>query len=362
METIEQEQNEVSVKETWKKLVSSSITTAEQLSKSCKHPLNLEELNEVIQKFPMSINPYYLSLIESVDDPIWKQCIPDIKELHDDVGIEDPLHEEVDMPVPGLTHRYPDRVLFLISNQCAMYCRFCTRKRKVGDPHKPITKTQIMKGIEYIREHKEVRDVLISGGDPLMMPDSFIDWVLGEVRSIPHVEMIRIGTRTPCTLPQRITPELCAMLKKYHPLFVNTHFNHPNEVTQESKAACEMLADAGIPLGNQTVLMKGINDDPSVMKELVHKLLMMRVKPYYLYQADLVQGTNHFRTPVQAGLDIIDSLRGHTSGLAVPHYIIDTPGGGGKIPLIPNYVESKDGKKIILRNYEDKRFEYPDID
>jgi lysine 2,3-aminomutase len=362
MQTISQDQNEVSAKETWKKLVASSITSAEMLSKSCKHPLNLEELNQVIEKYPMSINPYYLSLIESVDDPIWKQCIPDIKELHDNVGIEDPLHEEVDSPVPGITHRYPDRVLFLISNQCAMYCRFCTRKRKVGDPHKPITKIQIMKGIEYIRQHPEVRDVLISGGDPLMLPDSFLDWVLSEVRSIPHVEMIRIGTRTPCTLPQRITPELCSMLKKYHPLFVNTHFNHPNEITQESKAACEMLADAGIPLGNQTVLMKGINDDPAVMKELVHKLLMMRVKPYYLYQADLVQGTNHFRTPVQAGLDIIDALRGHTSGLAVPHYIIDTPGGGGKIPLIPNYVESKDGKKIILRNYEDKRFEYPDID
>jgi len=359
-----QQQTEFKEKDppSWKKLLGASITDAETLSKVCSHALNVEELKMVIEKYPMSINPYYLSLIEDVDDPVWKQCIPDIKELTEKEGMEDPLHEEVDSPVPGLTHRYPDRVLLLVCNQCAMYCRFCTRKRKVGDPHKPITKDQIMRGIEYIREHTEVRDVLLSGGDPFLLSDSYLEWVLKEVRKIPHVEIIRIGTRVPCTLPQRVTPELCSILKKYHPLYINVHFNHPNEITEQSRLACEMLADAGIQLGNQSVLLKGVNDDPKIMKELFHKLLMMRVKPYYLYQADLVRGTHHFRTPVKKGLDMIRALRGHTSGMAVPHYIIDSPGGGGKIPLLPDYVQGKEGNKLILTNYECRLFEYYDVE
>jgi lysine 2,3-aminomutase len=243
-----------------------------------------------------------------------------------------------------------------------MYCRFCTRKRKVGDPFKRITKEQIMRGIEYVREHTEVRDVLLSGGDPFLLSDSYLEWILKEIRRIPHVEIIRIGTRVPCTLPQRVTPELCAMLRKYHPLYINVHFNHPNEVTDASRLACEMLADVGIPMGNQSVLLKGVNDDPKVMKELVHKLLMMRVKPYYLYQADLVRGTHHFRTPVKKGLDIIRALRGHTSGMAVPHYIIDSPGGGGKIPLLPEYVMGREGNKLVLTNYECRLFDYYDVE
>lgn len=346
----------------WKTLLHSSINEAETLSKVCRHPLEVQQLKEVIRRYPMRINHYYLSLIKSVDDPIWRQCVPDQKELTEQMGMEDPLNEEGDSPVPGLTHRYPDRVLLLVSNQCAMYCRFCTRKRKVGDPFKRITKEQIMKGIDYVREHTEVRDVLLSGGDPFLISDSYLEWILKELRKISHVEIIRIGTRVPVTLPQRVTPELCNMLKKYHPLYINTHFNHPDEITDASKLACGMLSDAGIPLGNQTVLLKGVNDDPKVMKELMHKLLMIRVKPYYIYQSDLVRGTHHFRTTVQTGLDIIKSLRGHTSGMAVPHYIIDSPGGGGKIPLFPNAVIAKEGNKLVLENYEGLKIEYPDLD
>jgi len=241
-----------------------------------------------------------------------------------------------------------------------MYCRFCTRKRKVGDPFKRITKEQIMKGIVYIKEHNEVRDVILSGGDPLLLKDSTLEWILRELRRIKHLEIIRIGTRVPCTLPQRITPELCDMLRKYHPLYLNTHFNHPREVTEEAKKACAMLADVGIPLGCQTVLLRGVNDSPQVMKELMHKLLQIRVKPYYIYQCDLTRGVNHFRTRVDVGLEVICGLRGHTSGLAVPHYIIDTPGGGGKIPLLPEYVVSRSKTSIALRNYEGRVFEYPE--
>jgi lysine 2,3-aminomutase len=306
----------------------------------------------------MRINPYYLSLIKSKDDAVWKQCIPDLKELTDPVGMEDPLNEEKDSPVPGLTHRYPDRVLLLISNQCSMYCRFCTRKRKVGDPEKRITKEQIMQGVNYIKAHPEVRDVVLSGGDPLMLKDNMLEFILKQLRKISHLQVIRIGTRVPCALPQRVTPELCAMLKKYHPLYMNVHFNHPSEITPEAKEACEMLADAGIPLGCQTVLLKGVNDDPKVMKELMQKLLTIRVKPYYIYQCDFTQGVNHFRTKVSKGLDVISALRGHTSGLAVPHYVIDAPGGGGKIPVQPDYVAERTGKEVVLRNYAGKTYTY----
>jgi lysine 2,3-aminomutase len=239
-----------------------------------------------------------------------------------------------------------------------MYCRFCTRKRKVGDPFKRITKLQILKGIEYIREHSEIRDVLLSGGDPLLLSDSFLEWILKELRKIPHIEIIRIGTRVPCALPQRITPELCEMFKKYHPLYVNVHFAHPNEITEASEAACAMLANAGIPLSSQTVLLKGINDDPEVMKKLMQELVRMRVRPYYIYQADMTKGINHFRTRTEKGVEIIRAIQGWTSGLAVPHFVIDTPGGGGKIPILPNYVVNRDDKKVVLKNYSGKTYTY----
>jgi len=353
--------------ELWQKLVAQSKDEKSIRKALSKFKLSEKELASIIRVaslYPMRVNPYYLSLIKKKGDPVWKQCIPDEKELHDQEGLPDPLEEEHQSPVPGLVHRYPDRVLFLVSNQCSMYCRFCTRKRRVGHPDMEIPTQQIMKGIEYIKHHKEVRDVIISGGDPLMLTDEKLEFILKNLRAIKHVEIIRIGTRMPCALPQRITKKLCKMLKKYHPLYINTHFNHPQEITPESMKACQMLADAGIPLGNQSVLLKGVNDDPKVMKELVQKLLLMRVKPYYIYQADLVKGTNHFRTDVSKGLEIIHSLRGFTTGMAVPHYVIDAPGGGGKIPLLPKYYlgEKKDrnGKrKILLRNYEGKLYEYP---
>jgi len=344
----------------WKDILKKSIVNEEQLCAIFKDKvsINAEDIEKVVKKYPMSINPYYLSLIKKQDDAIWNQCIPDIKEIDDNFGMEDPLHEETDSPVPGLTHRYPDRVLLLVSNRCAMYCRFCTRKRKVGMPYKTMSREDILKGIEYIKEHKEIRDVLLSGGDPLLLDDSELEFIIKSIREIRHVEIIRIGTRVPCTLPQRITQELCAMLKKYHPIYINTHFNHPNEITPISKRACEMLADAGIPLGNQSVLLKGINDNPAIMKKLVQKLLAIRVKPYYIYQADLTKGTNHFRTKVNEGIDVIKSLRGFTSGMCVPHFVIDAPGGGGKIPITPNYVVKEEGSSIKLKNYEGKEFTY----
>ncbi|MFX0101909.1 MAG: KamA family radical SAM protein [Candidatus Hodarchaeota archaeon] len=341
----------------WEKTVKKSVVFPDQImSMLSEH--ELEEINHVISKYPMRINPYYLSLIHYKGDPIWKQCIPDINELVDIEGLEDPLCEERDSPVPGLTHRYPDRVLLLISSECAMYCRFCTRKRKVGTEKMKVPVEQILKGIDYIKDHKEVRDVVLSGGDPFLLSDKKLEFILSRLRKIPHLEIIRIGTRTPCVLPQRITPDLCNMLKKYHPLYINTHFNHPYEVTEESKKACEMLANAGIPLGNQSVLLKGVNDEPGILKELYQKLLTMRVKPYYLFQADFVQGSNHFRTTIESGLEIIESLRGHTSGLAVPHYVVDVPGGGGKIAVIPNPVIEHSPERILLKNYMGETFEY----
>jgi len=307
-------------------------------------------------KFPMSITPYYLSLIDTTNienDPIFKQAFPDVRELEVlDCDMEDPLHEDADSPVPGITHRYPDRVLFLISNTCAMYCRHCTRKRKVGDTDSIPDKQQIMAGLEYIRNTPIVRDVLLSGGDPLMLTDSYLEWILTELRKIEHVEIIRIGTRIPVVLPSRITEELVTMLKKFHPLWLNTQFNHPRELTKSSRKALKMLADAGIPLGNQSVLLNDINDCPRIMKKLVQKLTYNRVRPYYLYQCDLSEGLSHFRTSVGKGIEIMESLRGHTSGLAVPTYVIDAPGGGGKIPVMPNYILSWSTNKVILRNFE----------
>ena len=341
--------------EEWKRLVRDTVDTPEKLAAALD--VDLEKMRKIHEEFPIRINPYYLSLIEEVGDPIWKQVVPDSRELII-TGVEDPLHEDEDSEVANVTHRYPDRVLFYVNYMCPIYCRFCTRKRKVGDPDSiPDDNTEI--GLQYLREHCEVRDVIISGGDPLMLTDRKIDYIVGGLRAIDHIEIIRIGSRVPVTLPQRITPELCAILKRHHPFYINTHFNHPREITPETTKACGMLADAGIPLGNQAVLLKGVNDDPEVMVELMKKLLAIRVKPYYIYQADLVVGTDHFRTSIKKGLEIIAALRGHISGLGVPHYVVDAPGGGGKIALLPDPVVSFDDDEIRLRNYEGGVYSYP---
>jgi lysine 2,3-aminomutase len=345
--------------EDWQKILYESITKPEQLQK--KFSVDTKSLNAVVDKYPMKISKYYFNLIEEPEDPIWKQCVPNPLELKDYWGCEDPLNEEGDSPTPGLIHRYPDRVLMYVSNTCGMFCRFCTRKRKVGKPDFNLNNGILMKQIRYIQRNPAIRDVLLSGGDPLLLPDDKIEFLLKSLRAIPHVEIVRIGTRAPCTLPQRVTPELCSMLRKYHPLYVNVHFNHPREITEESRRACGMLADAGIPLGNQSVLLRGVNDNPETMKSLVQKLLTMRVKPYYLFQMDLVKGTAHFRTKVETGLKIIESLTGHTSGFAVPRFVIDAPGGGGKIPVQPNYLIKIQSDKVILRNYKGKQYVYPQI-
>jgi lysine 2,3-aminomutase len=315
-----------------------------------------KELVRTLQKFPLSITPYYLSLINGEDfrsDPIFKQAFPSPAELIvDRQDMSDPLAEDQDSPAPGITHRYPDRVLFHISNVCSMYCRHCTRKRKVGDTDSIPGRTVIEEGLAYLRKTPGIRDVLLSGGDPLMLSDDYLDWILGELRKIPHIQIIRIGSRMPVVLPYRITDELVAVLKKHHPLWLNTHFNHPREITASAREALARLADAGIPLGNQTVLLAGINDCPRIIKALVHKLVENRVRPYYLYQCDLSEGLSHFRTPVGKGVEIMESLIGHTSGFAIPTYVIDAPGGGGKIPLNPNYLISLSTNKVVLRNYE----------
>lgn len=344
--------------ELWQKMIRDSIHSVDQLVEKFK--LDRRVAERLDKFFQARINPYYLSLIRYPGDPIWLQCVPDETELNDVDAPEDPLGEDSMSPVPNITHRYPDRVLFLTTSQCGMYCRFCTRKRKVGDSSK-ISMRGLESAFKYIEEHKEIRDVILSGGDPLMLTDAMLEKILQRLRQIPHVEIIRLGTRMPVVLPHRITPKLVRMLKKYHPIYVNTHFNHPWEITPESKRACELLADAGIPIGNQTVLMKGVNDDPEVIKELFRKLLLIRVRPYYLYQADLTKGANHFRTPIKVGLEIMDKLRGHTSGLAVPYYVIDAPGGGGKIPLLPQYILYQDDEKIVFRNYKYETFVYPDV-
>lgn len=311
---------------------------------------------QTVEKFPMSTTPYYLSLINTEDmenDPVFLQSVPSPLELKIMKGdMADPLHEDEDSPAPCVTHRYPDRVLLLVSNTCPMYCRHCTRKRKVGDEDTIPTRTAVRAGIDYIRRTPQVRDVLLSGGDPFLLPDDYLDWILGELRSIDHVEIIRIGTRTPVVLPQRITPELVSIIRKHQPVWVNTHFNHPRELTQSARNALGRLADSGVPLGNQTVLLSGINDCPRIMKSLVHKLVANRVRPYYLYQCDLSEGLSHFRTPVGKGIEILESLIGHTSGFCVPTYVIDAPGGGGKIPVMPNYLISWSTNKVVLRNYE----------
>lgn len=344
--------------QTWRNLLKKSITTVDDLPPALRP--DHDGISEVTNRYPMRINPYYLGLIRAKNDPLWKQAVPDIREIQDQVCMVDPLGEEDLSQVPNLIHKYPDRVLFLVTSQCAMYCRFCTRKRKVGTSGMTITKETIRAGLDYIKKTPRVRDVLISGGDPLLLDDERLEWILSSLRRIPSVEIIRIGSRAPCTLPMRITTRLVKILKKYHPLYINTHFNHPNEITPESRLACIRLADAGIPLGCQTVLLRGVNGHPDTMKELMRKLLMIRVKPYYLFQTDLTLGTNHFRTPIETGLEIMKSLIGHTSGLGVPTYAVDAPGGGGKIPLTPNYVQ-KLGDQLVFTNFCGRSFMYENV-
>ncbi len=340
----------------WKWQAANRIQTADELRQVIDLlPEEEAVLRTGLDHFKMAIPPYYASLIDPSDpnDPVRLQSVPRQVELNvSRFELEDPLAEDEDMPVPGLTHRYPDRVLFLITDVCPMYCRHCTRRRLVSHAEVPFNFPRVDAGIEYIRNHPEIRDVLISGGDAWMVADKNIEYVVKKLREIEHVEIIRFGTRMPVVMPQRVTPELVNMLKKYHPIWVNTHFNHPHELTPESKRALDLMADAGIPLGNQSVLLKGINDCPVTMKKLVHGLVKFRVRPYYLYQCDLSEGLSHFRTPVSRGIEIIEALRGHTSGYAVPTFVVDAPGGGGKIPVMPNYVISQAPGKTVLRNFE----------
>ncbi|NLP09983.1 KamA family radical SAM protein [bacterium] len=342
----------------WQQMLKNSLTDPEVIAK--RFNLNSKDLEKIGTEFKIRVTPYYASLIKEKGDAIYKQVIPDPRELAENSGVSDPLSEDHDSPVPSIVHRYPDRVLFLVSHSCASYCRFCTRKRKVGDSTK-INPRYIEDGLEYIRQHKEIRDVIISGGDPLMLSDNKLEHILKALRAIPHLEILRIGSRLPCFLPQRITPRLTEMLKRYHPLWMNVHFNHPDELTPEAQKALALLADAGIPLGCQTVLLKGVNDDPVIMKRLMQKLIANRVRPYYIYQADYVTGTEYLRTRVEKGIEIMQSLRGWTSGLAVPYFCIDAPGGGGKIPILPEYVQQIDDEKVVMRNFEGQVFVYPQV-
>ena len=350
--------------ESWQKLLSDSVVKVEDLPfLSDTSDAYREKLRKVAEVFPIRINSYFLDQIKEVNDPMWRQVVPTLGELDDFLSEEellesDPLNEEGDMPVPELVHRYPDRVLLMVNNHCPIICRFCTRKRKIGFPG-IVTRETLRQGIDYIRKHTEIRDVILSGGDPLLVPDKELDRILSELRSIPHLEIIRIGTRVPGTLPQRITEDLCSILKKHHPLYFNIHFNHPDEITPEVETACNMLADAGIPLGSQTVLLKGVNDDTRVIRELMVKLLKMRVKPYYIYQADMTLGTDHFRTTVEKSLSIMKDLQGHISGMGVPYFVIDAPGGGGKVRLLPDMVLEHNDKEVVLKNYQGKVYRYP---
>lgn len=340
----------------WRWQVRNRIETLDELKKYISLTEEEEEgVRKSLETLRMAITPYYLTLIdtENPDCPVRKQAIPMGAEVHKaDADLLDPLHEDEDSPVPGLTHRYPDRVLFLITDMCAMYCRHCTRRRFAGQSDASTPDDNIEKAIEYIAKTPQVRDVVLSGGDALLVGDEKLEYIIKKLRAIPHVEIIRLGSRTPVVLPQRITEDLVNMLKKYHPVWVNTHYNHSQEMTPEAEIALARLADAGVPLGNQSVLLRGVNDCVHVMKNLVHKLVKNRVRPYYIYQCDLSMGLEHFRTPVSKGIEIIENLRGHTSGFAVPTFVVDAPGGGGKTPVMPQYVISQSPGKVVLRNFE----------
>lgn len=340
----------------WKWQVRNRVETLDQLKKFIHlTPEEEEGIKRSLATLRMAITPYYLTLIdpENPNCPIRKQAIPTAAEVHKaDADLLDPLHEDEDSPVPGLTHRYPDRVLFLITDMCSMYCRHCTRRRFAGQSDSSTPQDNIEKAIEYIANTPQVRDVVLSGGDALLISDDKLEYIIRRLRDIPHVEIIRIGSRTPVVLPQRITENLVNMLKNYHPIWLNTHFNHSDEMTEEAKNALARLANAGIPLGNQSVLLKGVNDCVHIMKKLMHNLVMNRVRPYYIYQCDLSMGLEHFRTPVSKGIEIIENLRGHTSGFAVPTFVVDAPGGGGKTPVMPQYVISQSPNKVVMRNFE----------
>src|SRR5688500_17743333 len=347
---------------TWQELLKHrSITSIEALAERFRpehFPAELHDrLRQAIDNFEFRISPPMVDLIQSPDDPIWRQYIPTVQELEVHDGIVDSLSEDRDSPVPNIPHRYPARALFLVSPVCASYCRFCTRRHNVGDPEK-IPLNQYDSAFEYLRQHTEIRDVIMSGGDPMMLSDRRLEYLFQQLRAIPHIEIIRLGSRITSHLPERITPEFCEMVQKYHPIFMNVHFNHPDELTPAAVAALDRLSKAGVSLGCQTVLLKGVNDDPKVMMKLMHELLKARVRPYYIFMADQVAGGEHFRTTVQKGLEIIQALRGWTSGLAVPQFVIDSPGGGGKVPLLPEYVEEINDDEVIFRNYEGKRFSY----
>jgi lysine 2,3-aminomutase len=342
----------------WQHVLREGVDSLEKLAdRFGEDVIDVEALKPAFDNFQMRLTPAVLEQIKEVGDPMWRQYVPTVEELEIQDGMIDSLDEDADSPVPNITHRYPDRALFLVSPICASYCRFCTRRRKVGDPEK-IPLNQYESAFAYIRSHPEIRDIIMSGGDPMMLSDRRLEYLFQNLRAIPHVENIRIGSRITSHLPERITPEFCEMVKKYHPIYMNTHFNHPSELTPAAVAALGRLADAGVPLGCQTVLLRGVNDDPAIMKELMQKLLKARVRPYYIYMADQVAGGEHFRTTVQKGLEIIQALRGWTSGLAVPHFVIDAPGGGGKVPLLPEYVEEINDDEVIFRNYAGERYVY----
>ena len=348
----------------WRWQLRHRVTKLEQLQEILELiPEEIEGIKQSKGRLALAVTPYFVSLMDPSNSncPIRKQAVPRIEECHLSKNeMVDPLGEDKNSPVSGLVHRYPDRVLLLVTDQCATYCRYCTRRRLVGSNERPITQGNFEEVLKYLRTHKKVRDVLLSGGDPLLLENERLEEILSRLRMIPHIELLRIGTRAPVTLPQRITMGLVRMLKKYHPLMISIHFTHPKEITEAVRRACNELADGGIPLGSQTVLLKGINDKPYIMKKLVQELLKIRVRPYYIYQCDLATGTEHFRTSVATGIQIIEKLRGHTTGYAIPTYVIDAPGGGGKIPVEPEYVVSKGKGKIVLRNYEGKVFEYPE--
>ena len=348
----------------WRWQLRHRVTKLEQLQEILQLvPEEIEGIKQSKGRLALAVTPYFVSLMDpnNPNCPIRRQAVPRIEECHlSKNDMVDPCGEDKDSPVAGLVHRYPDRVLLLVTDQCATYCRYCTRRRLVGSNEQPITQGNFEEALKYLRTHKKVRDVLLSGGDPLLLENERLEEILSRLRVIPHIEILRIGTRVPVTLPQRITVGLVRMLKRYHPLMISIHFTHPKEITDAVRKACNELADGGIPLGSQTVLLKGVNDKPYIMKKLVHELLKIRVRPYYIYQCDLATGTGHFRTSVATGIQIIEKLRGHTTGYAIPTYVIDAPGGGGKIPVEPDYVISKEKGKIVLRNYEGQIFEYPE--
>jgi len=357
-EVLEREWND------WRWQLRHRITSLEQMKEIIElTPEEIEGIKNSKGRLALAVTPYFASLMDPINPncPIRRQAIPRIEEIRLSKNeMVDPLGEDKHSPVPGLVHRYPDRVLLLVTDQCAVYCRYCTRRRLVGSHERSITQGNFEEVLKYLKSHRKVRDVLLSGGDPLLLENERLEEILGRLRALPHIELLRIGTRVPVTLPQRITGGLVRMLKKYHPLMISIHFTHPKEITETVRRACNELADGGIPLGSQTVLLKGINDKPYIMKKLVQELLKIRVRPYYIYQCDLAMGTEHFRTSVATGIQIIEKLRGHTTGYAVPTYVVDAPGGGGKIPLQPDYLVTRGKGKIVLRNYEGKVFEYPE--